>query len=317
MFRIIMDSSDFQKNSLWERVKALFSRPEAEGPKADDFSTEKSVIAAYKNSVVESPESRLFAANPSSAAPNPSQPPEKAAYRAPERPARKKPASAEKPSQPAFKKSERYSYSGNSWNAPHILKTNLISGEVTTFVSWNAYVRKAVFSLALSLLMVGAVFAGLLYWEASVSRANKDLALEIEKLDNEIDELRERTKEADFFQRRLNLSQELLDNHIYWTEFFRLFEGLFLKDARLTGSFEGDLSGAYSLQMTVPSFTGIYEQLLALRAQPAVKEIRVNSGTLEEAKTKGAANEEKKVSFTLDISIDPEILRIRPKKSNE
>ena len=332
-------------SSFWGSLKDKLSGEEKNQFKADDFSNEKNVIAKYQTATKGEAEIRKTIKTSSA----PIKPPVDSSLepgfevkKEPAKPLTPKPIP--KPSPPelvtSFKKKPelsesvktivssksdqtknikpkklglsgvaKVSYSPNKWQAPKILKTNLIKGEVTTFVSWSKYSNIAVMAIGLSILIIAVLFFGLSYWETVANQEGESLVSEIKDLDMRINVLREETKEIDQFQRKLNLATKLLNNHIYWTKFFAVLEDIVISEARITNSFQGSLTGEYDFSIEVNSFESIYNQLRVLRSHEAVISAAVDSGSFVASGYDKKAEKESdaKVEFKLKLDLSPDI----------
>lgn len=330
------------KETIWNKIKSQFlGKDESDRLQADDFSAQKNVIAQYRTEAeVEAKERRRMQAAPPPPAPPPSAPAPKPEYkvktatihtRAAVAPAKAESESRPQDPQPAatapepamqpqpepspkrpkklgISQTDKVSYSANRWQAPKILKTNLIKNEVTTFVNWGNYAKNAALTIFLSIFMVAALYFGLIYWETVANQEGESLLSEKENLEIQVSALERDIKEVNVFQHRLILAGKLLDNHLYWTNFFKTLEELIISEAYISNSFSSSLSGEYQFGLVVDSFESIYNQLRVLREHPAVLSAQVSSGNFIEGGTKDQADSAPKVEFNLSLRIDPNIL---------
>ena len=194
------------------------------------------------------------------------------------------------------------------WKAPKILKTNLIKGEITTFIDWKKNIRLLSINIALVLLILGAIYFGLVFWEVKATEQSQTLGGEISGLKSKIIKAEESVQEVDVFQEKLKYASLLLDQHVYWTNVFEFLENNLLSDVVITGAFTGDLSGEFKLAAQADSYNTIAKQIKILRLNKDITEVEVTGGTLNSVEDEDGRNKTV-VNFTLGFSINPAIFR--------
>ena len=199
----------------------------------------------------------------------------------------------------------------NSGFPPKItLKTNLIKEDVTTYVNWKKNIILLLFGLVFVVLIIGGFYAQLIYKEYTSGLEGKDLDNEIKVLNVKIDKLEEQNQEIIEFQKKLNIAADLLDNHIYWTNFFKFLEENTLSNTYYTSSVSGDIAGTFNFEAVAKNYSDIDNQLRILRADKHVLKANTLSGSMNE---EGEEDEKIKsgVKYSLELELSPDIFKIK------
>lgn len=203
----------------------------------------------------------------------------------------------------------------SKWKAPHVLKTNLIRDEVTTFFEWRKNLIKLSVYLIVSSMIVGGLYLALLQYEKESSKYGDDIVREIEKIEKTIASLEEKKNNADQLRGDVEIVQELLEKHIYWSEFFKFLEDNLLPNVYLTDGISGEADGNYSFSAVTDNFSTITDQIRVLNANENVKSVSVLSANLSERKDKiddikGEKEENieeitiDEINFTMELVVD-------------
>ncbi len=195
----------------------------------------------------------------------------------------------------------------NTWQAPSILKTNLVKGEITTVINWKKNIIIFSGALGATVLIIAVLYSGLILWEKSAQRKEKVLDMEIAELKNAVAKTKTKMKEIDAFRERLQLAGKLLDKHIYWTNFFSFLEENILPDVYLTADFSGTPEGEYSFPALTTDFGRLADQVRILRANKNVMSVSVGGGSLVSDRNGGAGGIGSMVKFILNLKIKPEV----------
>jgi len=194
--------------------------------------------------------------------------------------------------------------SGKKWQAPKLVTTNLIKGEVTTFVSWRKNIIILAVSVIFSIAVISAIYVGLMFWEKQANAAVAQLEEEILLTEKRISQVEKDTKEVDIFQEKLALVDSLIENHIYWTNIFKFLENSLLSETYITSDFSSDLSGSFSFPIEGKSYADITNLVNLLRSKEEVLEASVKAGSMAPAGGGEAGN---KVTFIVEFKLDPAI----------
>jgi hypothetical protein len=109
---------------------------------------------------------------------------------------------------------------------------------------------------------------------------------------------------------QLAAARETLDKHLRWTNLFAYIELRTLPTVKYQ-SFSGNADGVVNLDATGRSYRDVAQQIVALRADPLISEVRSSSA----AARVSADGEIEGVSFTLSIQFKPEIWKQAPAAS--
>ena len=97
----------------------------------------------------------------------------------------------------------------------------------------------------------------------------------------------------------------MLDQHVYWTNFFKLLEENTLADVYYSG-FSGDNKGEYELMASGKHFSIIQAQVERFLSSEYVSSVSVDQASISAAgKEKASADGE--IAFGLELVVDPAI----------
>ncbi|MDD5290560.1 MAG: hypothetical protein PHZ04_00395 [Patescibacteria group bacterium] len=189
-------------------------------------------------------------------------------------------------------------------NGGETLETNLIKGEITVFFDWQKNAAFLIVSMILAAIVVGAIYGWLSWWGSQKEEENQYFVERFSELDKEIARVEGEAKKVLVFKKKLSLVNSLLDQHIYWTNFFKFLEENTLADVYYSG-FAGDNKGKYSLTANAKNFSVIQAQVERFLSSEYISEASVSEAGISTAERKaGEANE---IAFGLKLVIDPVI----------
>jgi hypothetical protein len=181
-----------------------------------------------------------------------------------------------------------------------ILATDLIKGEIVVVFDWGKNISYLLFFILISTLLIAAAYQGITFWENSkLKQVNSDFS-KFGELKTQIKENEKGVETVLVLQKKLDSVKTLLDNHIYWTEFFNFLEENTLADIFFDG-FAGDTGGTYKLGGTASDFRTIADQLRFLKENKLVEKAVTSGG---ETKSDGTQTSVSRVMFELDLSVD-------------
>lgn len=212
-----------------------------------------------------------------------------------------KPAKAKKTKQSA-KKQAKPREENQEWENPDILETNLIKDEIVSFFDWRKGATNLLITCLFPCFIIGAIYGFLFFWGQQINLKNQDIINKINKTNQQIEELEAEVKDILFFNKKLNIAGQILDNHIYWTNFFEFLENYTLSDV-FYDSFSGGINGDYILTAHAKDFWTIAQQIKIMRADNNVIMVSASSGqSSAEDGEEGSG-----VGFKLELSVKPDI----------
>lgn len=186
---------------------------------------------------------------------------------------------------------------------PKILEVNLIKEEAIVAFDWNKNLMVLVLVLLLAGFLVVEVYYGLNWWEKQEATQIQVLSDKVMKLDAEASKLKKTASAALSYKEKSAVFTSLLNNHIYWSNFFTWLEKNTLSSVHFD-SFAGTLDGTYSFLATADSYADISWQVKAFLNDPLVESAKVTSA----ASTRSAAKPNA-VTFNITIKINPSIFK--------
>lgn len=183
------------------------------------------------------------------------------------------------------------------------LEVNLVKDEIIQFFDWQKNILWLLLVILASLfvLTMGYWFVS---WRGNRMQVEKDqfLAQDYYRLNKQIRELEPEIKEIMEFQRKLNMVNYLLENHIYWTNFFDFLEKNTLEDVYFF-DFSGNTSGSYSLDGRARYFEVLDAQKKKFLEDDRVTSAQIKSGSVVSKNKDDSAG----VAFTINFTVDPDI----------
>lgn len=190
---------------------------------------------------------------------------------------------------------------------PKILEVNLIRDEVKISFDWNKNIAMLLMVVFVAGIFVAEIVFGLSWWEKQEILKAQALDSEIAKVNREISNIKGKADEALAFKDKSVELTKLLDNHIYFSNFFNWLEKNTLSTVKFDG-FSGDTSGKYTLSARALSYAEVSWQVKAFLESPLVKNVEVLSVNSIISKDKGPS-QEVGVNFSLSFELDPAIFK--------
>jgi hypothetical protein len=193
---------------------------------------------------------------------------------------------------------------GKTVDNPDVLRANLITQEVSGFLKWVKELLLPALFVVVPLIIVLTAYISIL---SLSSRAESDLMVSTDKLaelENTASVLGKNSEPALAFREKIKNAGQLLDNHIYWTNFFDFLEKNTLKEVQYMGSFSGNLQGKFQFSARTNSLESVKEQVRVLRNNPLVV-----SANVQAVKTSASSDQESIFDFDLSFELKPEVWR--------
>lgn len=191
---------------------------------------------------------------------------------------------------------------GNNWSKDGVLEVNLVKGEIVKYFDWQKGVLLLFLAIFLSLAVLSFSFWGISWWGTKRQYTqNEAYAQSYYKIIKEIKDREGDVKDVLKFKHKLDLSNFLLQRHVYFTNFFNFLEKDTLSNVYFS-SFSGDVNGNYRLSATTNNFDAINAQTQKFSGNPYVRGASVEAGSISKDKTGNVT-----VAFELTLSLDPKI----------
>jgi len=198
----------------------------------------------------------------------------------------------------------------DSWKSPEILETNLIKNEIVVFFNWQNYIIKLFVVIIISCSVMLGAYWSIIFWGNKKEAETKILDDKFKAISLEVHEATDEVAEVLQFNKRLKLVKSLLDQHIYWSNFFNFLEANTINSIFYSG-FTGNLEGEYLLPATANTFKEIEAQVNSFNENDYVLEASANRGStdLKDIKFEDIKEEEKSsvVLFDIKLIIDQSI----------
>jgi len=188
---------------------------------------------------------------------------------------------------------------------PKILEVNLIKDEGQTFFDWNKNLSILALVIFLAGILVVEVYFGLNWWESQEAARLEPIRISVAEANAATAKLKNQTSDALNYKDKVNDFSLLLNDHIYWSNFFNWLERNTLSTVQYD-SFEGGLDGSYTLSATAPSYADISWQVKSFLNDPKTKKVEVLSASNSRDKEAAAPGQ---VKFEILLQVDPAIFK--------
>lgn len=190
---------------------------------------------------------------------------------------------------------------------PKILEVNLIKDEVRISFDWRKNLSILLVVLFIAAAFITEIYFGLELWEQQENQKVESLEKNIIVVNRDISKIKATADEAlSYKDKSIELSR-LLNEHIYWTNFFNWIEKNTLSTVKFD-AFSGDTKGVYSFSATALSYAEVSWQVKAFLNDPLVKKVDVSSVNASISKEKGKeANNG--VTFSLSFELNPDVFK--------
>lgn len=198
---------------------------------------------------------------------------------------------------------------GDAWRAPKIIKTNLVKGEITTFIDWNKNVHELAVACGVAAGVIVFWFLGLVIMGMGIENQGRLLEGDIEVLKAQIITAQDEVVEIDKFQEKLKHTKVLMDNHVYFTNYFDFLEENLLPESRLSPEVNLTPSGIFTYSVTTNSHKSRIDQITLLKSLPEVLSVESDSATMSVSVDEETEKESVAVTYSLDVVLDTNIFR--------
>jgi hypothetical protein len=207
-------------------------------------------------------------------------------------------------------KSEKGSNKDNQTGSNHefeksnILEINLVKDEINVYFDWYKNIAMLVVFVFLSFILVLEVYLALSWWQNQNNNAVGQEEARFIELNKEIVKIRGEAEEALSFQTKLNRANYVLDNHLYWSNFFNYLERNTIENIQYA-SFEGSILGNFSIPAVSDSFPSLGQQVYQLQSDPHTVKASIDKGEKLESEEENI----EEIEFEIDLMVSPELFK--------
>ncbi|MFA5128501.1 MAG: hypothetical protein WC445_00890 [Patescibacteria group bacterium] len=195
--------------------------------------------------------------------------------------------------------------SGEKISLSQKLGITLIPEEESAVKEKRKTSRKAILLIVVAIILV--LIGGGSYWALKWYQGQVDL--DLQKVEADLSVINEKNKaldsektQAQFFQKKLKTADKLLENHIYWTNFFSFLEKNTVADVYFVNLIGGS-DGQIVMSGVAKSYRAMARQIVALKADDRVSKVSVLSASAS-VDTEGNVTE---IDFDAKLQINSEI----------
>lgn len=187
---------------------------------------------------------------------------------------------------------------------PKILEVNLIKDEMREGFNLAKHGKTLLFALFVAALFLLEIYLGLNWWSTYEEKRLAETESHFNTISEEIRGMKEESDQITAFRKRVELADSLLNQHVYWSNFFNWLEQNTLSSVSYEG-FSGKNDGRYVLSASAKAFRDVSWQARLFLADPLVTSVRIDQGGGE--RNLEDINNNDNISFSVDLKIDPKI----------
>jgi hypothetical protein len=196
------------------------------------------------------------------------------------------------------------SESDHEFEKSNILEINLVKDQINVYFDWYKNIAMLVVFVFLSAVLVAEIYLALSWWQSENDSAVGQEEQRFIELSEETREIRAQAEEALTFQTKLNRANYILDNHLYWSNFFNYLEKNTLENVQYK-SFEGDILGNFTIPAVSNNFPSLGQQIYQLQSDPNTLEASISNGE----KLESTEENLEQVEFEIDLKVSPKLFK--------
>jgi hypothetical protein len=200
--------------------------------------------------------------------------------------------------------SSAQSESEHEFEKSNILEINLVKDQINVYFDWYKNIAMLVVFVFLSAVLVAEIYLALSWWQSENDSAVGQEEQRFIELSEETREIRAQAEEALTFQTKLNRANYILDNHLYWSNFFNYLEKNTLENVQYK-SFEGDILGNFTIPAVSNNFPSLGQQIYQLQSDPNTLEASISNGE----KLESTEENLEQVEFEIDLKVSPKLFK--------
>lgn len=190
--------------------------------------------------------------------------------------------------------------------AEGIRGVNLLPEEFSTKVDFRGRGILLGLTVGATVVLVGLLYGGLLLYESGIANRTREATDTRRAIEAEIEALGTEQDASIAFEAKLTLAEALLDQHVYWTKFFRLLEEYTVEDVYFNGSLLLSAPGHFTLAATGRDYASVARQLLSFRRAIENGELLSNV-EITDASQSQDTNGVTATTFTVELDLLPNV----------
>ncbi|MCX6795822.1 MAG: hypothetical protein NT165_03825 [Candidatus Falkowbacteria bacterium] len=175
------------------------------------------------------------------------------------------------------KKPKKSLFAKNDFHNPEILDLDLVRQASEGTINWHYYINSIIIAASMVCLVVAQSYFIISWWQDNAI-TSESIIRKTEIAQKEIKVVQKTADDALSFSNRADQITPLLDQHIYWTNFFRYLEKNTLSTVYFPG-FSGDTNGSYSFSATANHYSDINWQVKNFLADDNTISASVGAGS--------------------------------------
>lgn len=191
---------------------------------------------------------------------------------------------------------------------PKILEVNLIKDEIRISFDWNKNLSVLAIVLFITALFLAEIYWSLTWWEKQENLRLETLTAKTTQVNQEVQKLKNAADEALAYKAKALAATNLLNNHVYWSNFFSWLERNTLSTVKY-GDFKGDLNGTYALSAKTKTYADVSWQVKAFSNSSTTKAVNVSTASINSEEAGGEKVKEQEIDFILQLEVSPEIFK--------
>ena len=197
---------------------------------------------------------------------------------------------------------QRLGLGGEVENFSSNIKTNLIDNDdVATFIDWKSSFNIFISYFLIFLILISGAFAYLTFLEKEKINKFNIYDEDIQKTKELIEKEELLVEEGLLFREKIGILEGLVDNHVYWSQFFSYVEKNTFEEVYFE-KFSGDLEGEYNLAGVADNkYFMAAEQLKAFRQDELTESVDFTELSLRETEN------ETEIYFDLSVKVRTDI----------
>lgn len=183
------------------------------------------------------------------------------------------------------------------------IKMNLIKDEIVNYFDWEKNLVVLLIAVGLAVALITGAYWGVSWWGTNKQQEQVQQAIEAQKnieLNKDLNNASQEMKKIKKFEKKMAQAEQILDSHVYWTNFFHFLERNTLSQVHYQ-KFGGGVDGEYSLSAEADEYGAIEKQVEKFANNKYVEKVNVNSASVS------LGQEKEVISFNLELVVSPDV----------